>query len=64
MTEKKYLDYPGLQAYDEAIKSYTASSENNGMMSSTDKDKLDNMPFSIVNGTLCVTYYQEVSSTE
>ena len=40
-TIKKYLDYPGLQDYDTRIKGYTASSENNGMMSSTDKDKLD-----------------------
>lgn len=42
-TEKKFLDYTGLQAYDTAIKGYTASSENNGMMSSTDKDKLDDL---------------------
>ena len=48
MTEKKYLDYPGLQSYDNALKGVyatkdLATSENNGLMSSTDKNKLNNL---------------------
>ena len=36
-----------------------ATSENNGLMSASDKNKLDGIPFSIVNGKLCITYYDE-----
>lgn len=48
MTEKKYLDYPGLQSYNNALKGVyatkdLATSENNGLMSSTDKNKLNNL---------------------
>ena len=48
MTEKKYLDYPGLQSYNNSLKELyatkdTATIENNGLMSSTDKNKLDNL---------------------
>ena len=38
-----------------------ATSENNGLMSSTDKIKIDGLPFSIVDGKLCITYYEELS---
>jgi len=48
MTKKKYLDYPGLQSYNNALKGVyatkdLATSENNGLMSSTDKNKLNNL---------------------
>ena len=48
MTEKKYLDYPGLQSYNNGLKGIyatknLATSENNGLMSSTDKNKLNNL---------------------
>ena len=38
-----------------------ATTSADGLMSFSDKTKLDELPFSIVDGKLCVTYYQELS---
>ena len=72
MTEKKYLDFAGLQDYDERIKNKitaeisealtggtgVVTDEANGLMSSTDKVKLDG----IAAGADAVSFSQEQSS--